>query len=131
MSVSLKKNKFKGFSRMVLRLVSGPMLEKSNKIGSIADRQKILLTAKLNVTHFLGFSTTRDTGNFQKNFSRTSGNFRNLENLRDHRDSGNSQKFLRKKFSSLIILTFFLIFSFSDLIFSILSEVDKVVQKST
>ena len=131
MSVSLKKNKFKGFSRMILRLVSGPMLEKSNKIGLIADRQKILLTAKLNVTHFLGFSTTRDTENFQKSFSGASGNFRNLENLRDHRDSGNSRKFSRKNFSSLIILTFFLIFSFSDLIFSILSEVDKVVQKST
>ena len=30
--------KFKGFSMMVLRLVSGPMLEKSNKTGPLADR---------------------------------------------------------------------------------------------
>ena len=51
---------------MVLRLVSGPMLEKSNKIGPLADRQKVLQTATLNVTLFLGFSTTRETGNFQK-----------------------------------------------------------------
>ena len=36
----MKMNKFKGFSKMVLRLVSGPMLEKRNKIGPLADRQK-------------------------------------------------------------------------------------------
>ena len=54
---------------MVLRLVSGPMLKKSNKFGSLADRQKVLLMARLRVSFFLGFSTTRETGNFQK-FSR-------------------------------------------------------------
>ena len=32
---------------MVLRLVSGPMLEKSNKTGPLADRQKVLLAARL------------------------------------------------------------------------------------
>ena len=79
---------------MVLRLVSGPMLEKSNRTGLLADRKKVVLTARLKVFLFLGFSTTRETGN--------------------------SQKFSREVFLSLIILIFFLIFSISDLIFSIL-----------
>ena len=51
---------------MVLRLISGPMLEKSNKIGQLADRQKVLLLARRNVTLFLEFSTTWKTGKFQK-----------------------------------------------------------------
>ena len=49
---------------MVLRLVSGPMLEKSNRTRALADRQKVLLTIKLKVFLFLGCSTTRETGNF-------------------------------------------------------------------
>ena len=51
---------------MALRLASGPMLEKSNKIGLLADRQKLLLTARLRVSVFLGFSTAQETVNFQK-----------------------------------------------------------------
>ena len=53
---------------MILRLVSGPMLEKKNKTGPLADRQKVLPTARLRASLFLGFSTTRATGNFQKIF---------------------------------------------------------------
>ena len=59
LSVSLKINKFKGFTIMVLRLVSGPMLEKTNRTGQLADRQKVLLTATLRVFLFLGFSISR------------------------------------------------------------------------
>ena len=92
---------------MVLRLVSSPLLEKSNRTGPLADREKNLLTARLRVSLLLGFSTTRETGNFQKT-SRKSLGFPGFG------------KFSREFFSSLIILTFFLIFSISDLIFSIL-----------
>ena len=59
---------------MVLRFVSGPMLEKSTITGPLADRQKFLLTARFRASLFLGFSTTRETGNFQ-NISRNSGKF--------------------------------------------------------
>ena len=51
---------------MVLRLVSGPMLEKSNRTGPLANRRKVLLTARLKVSLFLEFSTTGETGIFQK-----------------------------------------------------------------
>ena len=67
------------------------MLEKSNRIGPLADRQKVLLTARLGVFPF--------------------------SRIFNYRESG---KFSREIVSSLIILTFFLIFSISDLIFSIL-----------
>ena len=90
---------------MVLRLVSCSMQEKSNRTGPLANRKKVLLTARLRVFLFLGFSTTRETENFQKNLSGIPGNYR---------------KFSRESFSSWIILTFFLILSISDLIFSIL-----------
>ena len=52
---------------MVFRLVSVPMLEKSNRIEPLVDRQKVLLTARLKVFLFLEFSTNRETENFQKN----------------------------------------------------------------
>ena len=52
---------------MVLRLVSGPTLEKNN--GPSADRQKVLLTARLRVLLFLGFLTTRKTGKFSNKVS--------------------------------------------------------------
>ena len=55
---------------MILRLVSGPMQEKSNGTGPLADRQKVLLTDRRRVSFFPGLLTTRGTGNFQKNFSR-------------------------------------------------------------
>ena len=61
---------------MVLLLVSGPMLQKSNRTGPLADPQKVLLTARLRISLFLGFSTTRETGNFSKNSSGIPGNFR-------------------------------------------------------
>ena len=51
---------------MVLRLVSDPMLEKSSRTESLADRQKILLRARFRIFLFFGFSTTRETENFQK-----------------------------------------------------------------
>ena len=75
---------------MVLRLVSCPMLEKSNKIGQLADGQKILLTARFRASLFLGFLTIRETGNFPKKFSGTPENFRNREILRNYWDSGSS-----------------------------------------
>ena len=81
------------------------MLEKSNRTGPLADRQKVLLTATLRVFLFLGFSTTRETGDFQK-ISRE---------LREVHEN-----FRGRFFTNLIILTFFLIFSISGLIFSIL-----------
>ena len=58
---------------MVLRLVSGPMLEKSSRTGPLTDRQKVLLTARFMVSLFLRFSTTRVTGKFSKKFSGISG----------------------------------------------------------
>ena len=64
---------------MVLRLVSGSMLEKSNETGPLADRQKVLLTARFRVFPFLGFSTTRETDIFEKifwEFREISKNFR-------------------------------------------------------
>ena len=82
---------------MVLRLVSGSMLEKSNRTGPRADRQKVLLTARLRVSLFLRFSTTREKVNFQT----ISREFREI-----------SGKTSREILSSLIILTFFLIFKF-------------------
>ena len=72
---------------MVLRLVSGPMLE-SNRTEPLADRQKVLLTARLRVSLFLEVLTTRKRRIFKKF----------LGNLRDSRTI----------FSSLIILTFFM-----------------------
>ena len=42
---------------MVLPLVNGPMLEKSNRTGPLADRRNDLLTAGLRVFLLLGFST--------------------------------------------------------------------------
>ena len=59
---------------MILRLVRGPMLDKSNRIGPLVNRQKVLLTTRLRVTLFLRFSTTRETENFQK----TSREFREI-----------------------------------------------------
>ena len=91
---SLKINKFKGFSIIALRLVSGPLLQKSNGTGPSADRQKVLLTARLRVFLFLGFSTSRKTG-FSNNFSGIPGNFFELD-----------------------YFDIFLIFSILDLIFS-------------
>ena len=96
-------NKFEGFP-MVLRLVSGPILEKSNRTGPLADRQKVLLTARLRVFLFSRIFNYPGNGDFSKNFW---GIF------------GLSGKFLREIFSNLVSLTFFLIFSISDLIFSI------------
>ena len=66
---------------MVLRLISGPMPEKSNRTGPLADRQKVLLTAGLGFSLFLGFSTTRETENFQKVYREFSG-FSEFEKLR-------------------------------------------------
>ena len=40
LSVSLKINKFEGFLIMVLRLVGGPMLEKSNRTAPLVDQKK-------------------------------------------------------------------------------------------
>ena len=80
---------------MVLRLVSGPMLEKGNRTEPLADPKKVLLIARRRVSLFLGFSTTRETENF-------SGL------------PGNSRKFSRENFSSMIFLNFF---RFSGLIF--------------
>ena len=58
---------------MVLRLVNGPMLEKSNRTGPLADRQKILLTARLRVSLFL-FQLPGKREIFRK-FFETSGKF--------------------------------------------------------
>ena len=80
---------------MVLRVVCDPMLEKSNRTGPLEDRKKVLLMTRFRVFLFLGFLTTRETGIFQ-NFLRI---------------PQNSRKFSREIFSSLIILTFFLIIS--------------------
>ena len=62
---------------MVLWLVSGPMVEKSNRTVPLADRQKVLLTARLRVFLFLGFSTTRETQKFSgiPGFGKFPGNF--------------------------------------------------------
>ena len=123
---------------MVLRLVSGPMPEKSNRTGPLADRQRVLLTAKLiGFPFFSDFQLPGKREIFKKflwdfgkfpEFRKSSGSLEeipkifgsNPANLRNSRNSKNSGKFLREIFSSLIILTFFLIFSISDLIFSIL-----------
>ena len=59
---------------MVLRFVSGPMLEKSNRTGPLADRQIVLLPARLKVSLFVGFSTTRKR-EILKNFFGNSGKF--------------------------------------------------------
>ena len=53
---------------MVLRLISGPMPEKSNRTGPLADRKKVVLSARHRVFFSLGFSTTRETGNFCGSF---------------------------------------------------------------
>ena len=96
---------------MVLRLVSDPMLEKSNRTGPLADRQKESCYRQgLGFSFFSDFQLLGKRGIFKKF----------LGNFPDSRDSGNSGKFSREIFSSLIILTFFLIFSILDLIFNIL-----------
>ena len=59
---------------MVLRLVSGPILEKSNKIGPLADRQKVLLTATLRVFFFSDFQLPGKRKIFKK-FLGNSGKF--------------------------------------------------------
>ena len=94
---------------MFLRLINGPMLEKSNRTGPLADRQIVLLTARLRLSLFLGFSTTRETRNFQKisrEFRKSSG-FPGFGKF-----PGN--------FSELDYFDIFLIFNISDLYFSIL-----------
>ena len=86
---------------MVLRLVSGPMLEKRNKIGPLADRQKVLLTAKLGISLFHGFPIFREfreISGIPKSFGITE--IRKI-----------SESIRGKYFSSLIILAIFLIFS--------------------
>ena len=60
----IKMNEFKGFSKMVLRLVSGPMLEKKNTTGPLADRQKVLLTARLGGFPFSRISNNPANGKF-------------------------------------------------------------------
>ena len=72
---------------MVLRLASGSMLEKSNRIGPLANRQEVLLTARLRGFPFFQIFNYPGNGKFSKNFSEISVNFRNPEN-RDSRDSG-------------------------------------------
>ena len=54
---------------MVLRLVSGPMLEKSNRAGPLTDRQKVLLTARSRVSFFSDFQLPGKRKIFKK-FSR-------------------------------------------------------------
>ena len=103
---------------MVLRLVSGPMREKSNKTEPLAHRQKLLPTVRLRIFLFLGFSTTRKTVNVQKimrDFREIPGIPKIFKVFRIRETPGS-----RKIFSNLIILAFFLILSISDLIFSIL-----------
>ena len=85
---------------MVLRLVSRPMLQKSNRTGPLAGPQKVLLTASLRVSLFHGFPSIREAGKLSKHFSGIPGNYRNPENLR-------GSKFSHEIFSSLIILAYF------------------------
>ena len=80
------------------------MLEKSNKTGRLTDRKKSCNRLGLRF-FFSRIFNYPGNGKFSKNLSEI---------------SGNSRKFSRAIFSSLIILTFFLVFSISDLIFSIL-----------
>ena len=64
---------------MVLQLVSGPMLEKSKRTGPLADRQKVLLTARLGFFLFLGFKiflgNSRKSSGFGKFPKIFAGNF--------------------------------------------------------
>ena len=82
---------------MVLRLVSGPMLEKSNRTGPSANRQKVLLTATLTVSLFSDFQLPEKRGIFKKF----------LGNLRDSRDSGNSRKIFPEYVFELDYFVFF------------------------
>ena len=86
---------------MVLRLVSGSMLEKSNKTGPLADRQKVVQTDRLRVSLFFGF--LGNSGKFPKS-SRFSV-------------FGKFPKIFAGNFFELDHLDVFLIFSISDLIF--------------
>ena len=119
LSVSLETNKFKKSSIMVLRLFSGQMLEKSNEIGPLADRQNVLLTARLRVSRFLRFSPTRATENFQKIS-------RELQEILESRKSlgllgfGKFPKIVAENFFELDYFDIFFIFTISDLIFNIL-----------
>ena len=68
---------------MVLQLVSGPMLEKSNRTGRLANRQRVLLTARLRVSFFSNFQFPKKReifkkvlGKFWKSFA---GNFFELD----------------------------------------------------
>ena len=88
---------------MVLRLVSGRMLEKSNRIGPLANRQEVLLTARLRGFPFSQIFNYPGNGKFSKNFSEISVNFRYPENP----GFPGFGKFSREIFSSLIILRFF------------------------
>ena len=90
------------------------MLEKSNRTGLLVDRQKALLTSRLKASLFHGFSTARETVKFQK----ISPEFREISAiLKIFGIPGIRKipgKFSPEIFSSLIILTFFLIFSISN-----------------
>ena len=63
------------------------------------------------VSLFRGFSTSRETENFQKKYSKIPGNYRDPENSRESRDSGNSREIFPGIFLELDCIAIFFLFS--------------------
>ena len=66
---------------MVLRVVSGPMSEKSSKTRPLADRQKVLLTAYIDL--MLPFFSNFQLPGKREIFKKFLGNLRDSENSRE------------------------------------------------